>query len=173
MNSSVSYSDAKLCPTLCEPMGCSTPGSHVLHYLPRFAQTHVCCWWCCLYSIGLSFHHQSHPQLSILSPWPSLLILSGVIRTYPPLFPGSILDTFRPGGLIFLLQLTRFCHNSSLRPLCLGWPCTAWLPASLIYASPSPRGCDPQRGNSSLVKVTNIMWFLKLPGGDDTYLWIL
>ena len=44
------------------------------------------------------------------------------------------------GGLIFLLQLTRFCHNSSLRPLCLGWPCTAWLPASLIYASPSPAG---------------------------------
>ena len=26
---------------LCGPMDCSTPGSSVLHYLPKFAQTHV------------------------------------------------------------------------------------------------------------------------------------
>ena len=32
---------AKLCPTLCNPMGCSTPGSPVLHFLLEFAQTHV------------------------------------------------------------------------------------------------------------------------------------
>ena len=32
---------AKLCPTLCDPMICSTPGFSVLHYLPEFAQTHV------------------------------------------------------------------------------------------------------------------------------------
>ena len=31
----------KLCPTLCKPMGCSTPGFPVLHHLPEFAQTHV------------------------------------------------------------------------------------------------------------------------------------
>ena len=31
---------AKLCLTLCDPMGCSTPGFPVLHYLPKFAQTH-------------------------------------------------------------------------------------------------------------------------------------
>ena len=31
----------QLCPTLCDPMDCSTPGSPVLHYLPEFAQTHV------------------------------------------------------------------------------------------------------------------------------------
>ena len=29
------------CPTLCDPMDCSTPGFPVLHYLPEFAQTHV------------------------------------------------------------------------------------------------------------------------------------
>ena len=29
------------CPTLCDPMNCSTPGFPVLHYLPEFAQTHV------------------------------------------------------------------------------------------------------------------------------------
>ena len=32
---------AQLCPTLCDPMDCSTPGFPVLHYLPRFVQTHV------------------------------------------------------------------------------------------------------------------------------------
>ena len=29
------------CPTLCNPMDCSTPGFLVLHYLLEFAQTHV------------------------------------------------------------------------------------------------------------------------------------
>ena len=32
---------SKLCPTLCNPMDCSTPGSYVLHCLPEFAQIHV------------------------------------------------------------------------------------------------------------------------------------
>ena len=34
-------SKTKLCPTLCDPMDCSTPGSSVLHSLPKFAQSHV------------------------------------------------------------------------------------------------------------------------------------
>ena len=29
------------CPTLCNPMNCSTPGFLVLHHLPELAQTHV------------------------------------------------------------------------------------------------------------------------------------
>ena len=32
---------AKLCPTLCDPMGCSTPGFPVLHHLLKFVQIHV------------------------------------------------------------------------------------------------------------------------------------
>ena len=32
---------AKLCPTLCDPMGWSTPGFPVLHHLPDCAQIHV------------------------------------------------------------------------------------------------------------------------------------
>ena len=31
----------QLCPTVCDPMDCSMPGFPVLHYLPRFAHTHV------------------------------------------------------------------------------------------------------------------------------------
>ena len=32
---------AQLCPTLCDPMDCSTPGFSVHHQLPEDAQTHV------------------------------------------------------------------------------------------------------------------------------------
>ena len=40
------------CPTLCNPMDCSTPGLPVHHQLPELAQTHVhrvgdpLSWWC-------------------------------------------------------------------------------------------------------------------------------
>ena len=33
----------QLCPTLCDPMDCSTPGLSVPHHLPRFAQVHLHC----------------------------------------------------------------------------------------------------------------------------------
>ena len=32
---------AQLCPTLCNPMNCSTPGLPVHHQFPEFTQTHV------------------------------------------------------------------------------------------------------------------------------------
>ena len=32
---------SKSCPTICNPMNCSTPGFPVPHNLPEFAQTHV------------------------------------------------------------------------------------------------------------------------------------
>ena len=32
---------AQLCPTLCDPKNCSTPGLPVHHQLPEFTQTHV------------------------------------------------------------------------------------------------------------------------------------
>ena len=34
---------AQSCPTLCNPMDCSTPGLPVPHHLPKFAQVHVHC----------------------------------------------------------------------------------------------------------------------------------
>ena len=40
--SSVQFSSvAQLCPTLCDPMNCSTPGLPVHHHLPEFTQIHV------------------------------------------------------------------------------------------------------------------------------------
>ena len=35
------FSVAQSCPTLCDPMDCSTPGFPVLHQLPELAQTHI------------------------------------------------------------------------------------------------------------------------------------
>ena len=35
------FSVSKWCPTVCDCMGCSTPGFPVLHYLLEFAQTHA------------------------------------------------------------------------------------------------------------------------------------
>ena len=31
----------QLCPTLCDPMNCSTPGLPVHHQVPEFTQTHI------------------------------------------------------------------------------------------------------------------------------------
>ena len=42
MTSSVQFSSvAQSCPTLCDPMDCSTPGLPVHHQLQEFTQTHV------------------------------------------------------------------------------------------------------------------------------------
>ena len=39
---SVQFSSVtQLCPTLCDPMNCSTPGLPIHHQLPEFTQTHV------------------------------------------------------------------------------------------------------------------------------------
>ena len=53
------YSVAQLCPTLCNPMDCSTPGFPVLHYFLESAQTH-------LYRVSDAIQ-PSHPQ-SLPSP---------------------------------------------------------------------------------------------------------
>ena len=67
--------------------------------------TFRCLYHIVLYSIRLHFHHQIHPWLGVMFLlWPSHVILSGAISYYALLFPSSILDMFRPGGLLF------WCH---------------------------------------------------------------
>ena len=48
------------CPTLCDPMGCSTPGFPVLHHLLELAQTHV-------HRVGDAIQ-PSHTLLSLFPP---------------------------------------------------------------------------------------------------------
>ena len=59
------------CPTLCDPMDCSTPGLSVHHQLPGFTQTHV-------HQVGEAIQ-PSHPLSSPLLPlsiFPSISIFS-------------------------------------------------------------------------------------------------
>ena len=51
------------CPTLCDPMNCSTPGLPVHHQLPEFTQTHV-------HRVGDAIQ-PSHPLLSPSPPAPN------------------------------------------------------------------------------------------------------
>ena len=54
---------AQLCPTLCDPMNCSTPGLPVHHQLPEFTQTHV-------HRVGDAIQ-PSHPLSSPSPPAPN------------------------------------------------------------------------------------------------------
>ena len=61
---------AKLCPTLCDPMDCSTPGFPVFHYLPEFGQTHV------QVKLGMPSNHLILCHLLLLLPsiFPSIRV---------------------------------------------------------------------------------------------------
>ena len=54
---------AQSCPTLCNPMNCSTPGLPVHHQLPEFTQTHV-------YRVSDAIQ-PSHPLASPSPPAPN------------------------------------------------------------------------------------------------------
>ena len=54
---------AQSCPTLCDPMSCSTPGLPVHHQLPEFTQTHV-------HRVGDAIQ-PSHLLLSLSPPAPN------------------------------------------------------------------------------------------------------
>ena len=65
---SISYkiqfsSVTQLCPTLCDPMNCSTPGLPVHHQLPEFTQTYV--------HRVIDAIQPSHPLLSPSPPAPN------------------------------------------------------------------------------------------------------
>ena len=54
---------AQSCPTLCDPMNCSTPGLPVRHHLPEFTQTHV-------HRVRVAIQ-PSHPRSSPSPPAPN------------------------------------------------------------------------------------------------------
>ena len=61
----------QLCPTLCDPMNCSTPGLLVHHQLPESTQTHV-------HRVGDAIQpsHLCHPLLLLPSVPPSIRVCS-------------------------------------------------------------------------------------------------
>ena len=77
--SSVQFSSVtQSCPTLSDPMGCSTPGFPVLHQLPELTQTHV-------HQVGDAIQ-PSHP---LVSPSPPAFNLSQHQGLFKPLAPGG------------------------------------------------------------------------------------
>ena len=71
MNTASVSSVAQSCPTLCDPMDCSTPGFPVHHHLPEFARTHV------IESVMPSTHLiLCHPLLLPPSIFPSIRVFS-------------------------------------------------------------------------------------------------
>ena len=98
--SSVQFSSvAQFCPTLCNPMNCSTPGLPVHHQLPEFTQTHV--------HLDVDAIQPSHPLLSPSPPAPnpsqhqSLFQWVNSSRELAKSFSFSISPSKEHPGLIF------------------------------------------------------------------------
>ena len=90
----------KLCPTLCNPMDCSTPGFPVLHYFPEFAQTHI-------HWVGDAIQpsHSLSSPLLLPSVFPSIRVFSNELTlciTWPKYwnFSFSISPSKEYSGLI-------------------------------------------------------------------------
>ena len=74
------HSVAKLCPTLCDPMDLSMPGSPALHYFPKFAQSCLLSQWCYLtisssaipfsFAFNLSSIRVFSNELALCIRWP-------------------------------------------------------------------------------------------------------
>ena len=107
----------------------------------------------------LNFHHQKHPHLSSFRFGPTasfhleLLVIalhSNSVACWIPSDLGAHLSVSYLFALLYcswdshgkntrmgchiLLRWTMICQNSSLWPIHPGWPCMAWLIASLSYA---------------------------------------
>ena len=114
-----------------------------------------------VYKIKLYLHHQTHPLLGIVSHLGSLssffltlLVIdlhSSPVAYWTPFNLGAQLLVssfaftycswcFHGKNTVMIcysfLQWTTFCQNSSLWPVCLLWPYTAWFIQSLSYTSP-------------------------------------
>ena len=98
-------------------------------------------------SIGLYFHHKSHPQLSAIFLWLHLFILSGVIY---PLFSSSLLGPYQPGELISDVLLYEYVmkwisHSVVSDSL---WPCGLYSPWNSLGQNTEVGSLSISRGSS-------------------------
>ena len=116
---------AQLCPTLCDPMDCSTPGLPVPHHILEFSQVHVHC-----IPDAAQPSHPLTPSSPLPSNFPSIRDFSSE-STVPiddqnigasgsaSILPVNIQDWFplRLSGLIFLLSmgLSRVLSSTTVR----------------------------------------------------------
>ena len=110
---------AQSCPTLCDPIDCSTPGFLVHHQLPELAQIQrPSSWWC-------------HPTIS-----PSVIPFSSCLQSFPA--SGSFLRSqfFVSGG-----QRIGVLSSASVLPVNM----LDWFPSGLTGWSP----CSPRDSHES------------------------
>ena len=97
------------CPTLCDPMNCSTAGLPVHHHLPEFTQTHI-------HRVSDAIQ-PSHP---LLSPSPSTHNPSQHQSLFQPkiksdtVSPSISHEVIGPDAMIFVFQMLSFKPNFSL-----------------------------------------------------------
>ena len=99
---------AQLCPTLCDPMNCSTPGLPVRHLLLESTQTHV--HWV---SDAIKPSHSLRPLLLLPSIFPTIRVFSNE----------SALHIRWPKFWSFTFNLSSSNEQRGLTPL--GW--TGWI----------------------------------------------
>ena len=108
MNPFDSCSVTKLCPTLCDPMNCSTPSFSVLHYLLELVQIHVHLLGDAIqpsHSVTLFFSWPQFFPASGSFPMSQLFATSGQsIEASPSVLPINIQGWF-PLGLTSLISL--------------------------------------------------------------------
>ena len=92
------------CPTLCDPMDCSTPGFAVHHQLLELAQTCPSSWWC-------------HPTISS-----SVVPFSSCLQSFPESASFQISQFFAPGG-----RSIGVSASTSVLPMNIqDWPPLGW-----------------------------------------------
>ena len=94
---------AQSCPTLCDPMNCSTPGLPVHHQLPEFTQTHV--HW--VGDVIQPSHPLSSPSPPAPNPTKHQSLFQWVNMRWPKYwsFSFSIIPSKEHPGLIFFRML--------------------------------------------------------------------
>ena len=71
-----------------------------------------------------------------------------------------------------LLQWNMYCQNSSLWPVCLEWPCMAWIIASLSYTSPfTMTRLWLVKGRLSRENYNKVMWCRNREVNQRSLLW--
>ena len=122
-------SDAKSCPTLCDPMDCSTPGFPVFHYLPKFARfmsiesgmlsNHLifCCPLLLLPSILPSIRVFPYKVLFIRSKSQSLKCVEGIIQPTTEPLQTSDLQNLKINVCCFRSPSMVTCYSSNNRKL--------------------------------------------------------
>ena len=96
------YSVSKSCPTLWNPVDCSTPGFPVPHHLPEFSQVNI-------HWIDDAIQ-PSHPLLSLSPPALNLSQPQGLFQ-WIPLYPPQNLSKDLETVLRKLQQLSVKCYN--------------------------------------------------------------